>query len=81
MGGSDWPIARIGKWEGTYRAPIDRPARVLDVGRGTGIWVMDFGEYVSIPHTSHSSEADAIQSAYKESHIIGIDLSPIQPTW
>lgn len=45
------------------RAPIDRPARVLDVGTGTGIWVMDFGD------------------AHKESHIIGIDLSPIQPTW
>jgi ubiquinone/menaquinone biosynthesis C-methylase UbiE len=28
------------------RAPIDKPARVLDVGTGTGIWVMDFGEYV-----------------------------------
>ncbi|KAE9369972.1 TAM domain methyltransferase [Stipitochalara longipes BDJ] len=45
------------------RAPIDKPARVLDVGTGTGIWVMDFGD------------------AHKESHIIGIDLSPIQPTW
>ena len=36
-----------------YRAPIDKPERVLDVGTGTGIWVMDFGEYVyTLPHTS-----------------------------
>lgn len=28
------------------RAPIDKSARVLDVGTGTGIWVLDFGEYV-----------------------------------
>lgn len=28
------------------RAPINKPARVLDVGTGTGIWAMDFGEYV-----------------------------------
>jgi len=39
-----------GRGGGLYRAPIDKPARVLDVGTGTGIWVMDFGEY-AIPYT------------------------------
>jgi ubiquinone/menaquinone biosynthesis C-methylase UbiE len=32
-----------------YRAPIDNPGRVLDVGCGTGIWAMDFAEYAPIP--------------------------------
>ncbi|CAM1505131.1 Fc.00g107680.m01.CDS01 [Cosmosporella sp. VM-42] len=27
-----------------YLAPIGRPARVLDIGTGTGIWAMDFGD-------------------------------------
>jgi SAM-dependent methyltransferase len=35
--------------------------RVLDVGTGTGIWALDFGD------------------DYPEAHVVGIDLSPIQP--
>lgn len=27
-----------------YKAPLDKPQRVLDVGTGTGIWVLDFAE-------------------------------------
>lgn len=27
-----------------YLAPIDRPHRVLDIGTGTGIWAIEFGE-------------------------------------
>ncbi|TGO20144.1 hypothetical protein BTUL_0001g01560 [Botrytis tulipae] len=29
-----------------YLAPIENPQRVLDVGTGTGIWAIDFAEYV-----------------------------------
>ena len=30
-----------------YLAPlVDNPQRVLDLGTGTGIWAMDFAEYV-----------------------------------
>jgi ubiquinone/menaquinone biosynthesis C-methylase UbiE len=36
----------MGKEGKLYLAPIDNPARVLDVGTGTGIWALDFGEYV-----------------------------------
>jgi SAM-dependent methyltransferase len=31
-----------------YRAPIERPLRILDVGTGTGIWAMDIGD--KFPH-------------------------------
>ncbi|KAH8885354.1 S-adenosyl-L-methionine-dependent methyltransferase [Thozetella sp. PMI_491] len=40
-----------------------KAARVLDVGTGTGIWAIDFGD------------------EYPESQIIGIDLSPTQPSF
>ena len=35
---------RIG---GLHLAPIgDHPARIMDVGTGTGIWAIDMGEHV-----------------------------------
>ena len=27
-----------------FLAPIDKPARVLDIGCGTGIWAIEFGD-------------------------------------
>jgi methylase of polypeptide subunit release factors len=27
-----------------YLAPIEAPSKVLDIGTGTGIWAMDFGD-------------------------------------
>lgn len=29
-----------------HAVPLDKPQRVLDVGTGTGIWAIDFAEYV-----------------------------------
>lgn len=29
-----------------HRAPIQNPKKVLDLGTGTGIWAIDFAEYV-----------------------------------
>jgi len=45
-----------------YYAPISNPTAVLDVGTGTGIWAIDFGD------------------AYEAADVVGIDLSPTQPT-
>lgn len=69
-----------------YQAPVDKPQRVLDVGTGTGIWAMDFGELVFpdlVVHSIRSVEkcADIKDSAHEEAYVIGTDLSPIQPTW
>jgi ubiquinone/menaquinone biosynthesis C-methylase UbiE len=39
-------VYTIGKEGKLYLAPMDNPARVLDVGTGTSIWALDFDEYV-----------------------------------
>ncbi|PGH34127.1 hypothetical protein GX50_03090 [[Emmonsia] crescens] len=47
-----------------FRAPIgQKPQRALDLGTGTGLWALDFGD------------------EYPSAHAIGVDISPIQPTW
>ncbi|KAL2380793.1 hypothetical protein RJZ90_004383 [Blastomyces dermatitidis] len=47
-----------------FRAPIGpSPQRALDLGTGTGLWALDFGD------------------EYPSAQAIGVDLSPIQPTW
>jgi len=42
--------------------PDSKVKRVLDVGTGTGIWAVDFGD------------------EHPEAKVIGVDLSPIQPS-
>jgi len=45
-------------------APIGpNPQNVLDMGTGTGIWAIEFGDQ------------------YQGANVLGVDLSPIQPTW
>jgi len=46
-----------------YLAPLEKPAKVLDIGTGTGIWAIDFAD------------------EFPECQVIGLDLSPIQPSW
>ena len=49
-----------------FTAPIPKQQQlqhVLDVGTGTGIWALDFGD------------------AHPETKVLGIDLSPIQPSF
>ncbi|KAK7403463.1 hypothetical protein QQX98_010784 [Neonectria punicea] len=58
--------------DGKYNLPNDdqeaerlgsQVKRVLDLGTGTGIWAMDFGD------------------EHPGTHVVGIDLSPIQPSF
>ena len=53
---------RVLKSDPLHKMPIS-PARVLDIGTGTGIWAIDM--------------ADKFPGAY----VLGLDLSPIQPSW
>lgn len=66
----------------TYRrlhlAPLHRPRHALDIGTGTGIWAMDFGKHVHIILQQISLTQAADQ--YPKCEVIGIDLSPGQPT-
>jgi ubiquinone/menaquinone biosynthesis C-methylase UbiE len=32
-------------------APVEKPRRVLDLGTGTGIWAIEFGEYIAAVQT------------------------------
>lgn len=41
-----------------YRAPINEPRRVLDIGTGTGIWAIDFAEYVL--HLTERAETNLV---------------------
>jgi hypothetical protein len=61
-----------------YLAPVPTPQRVLDVGTGTGIWVIEFGmnpclimskPILTLFRATQNPSAD----------VLGIDLSPIQP--
>lgn len=73
-----------------HYAPLKNPQKVLDIGTGTGIWAIDSKFSV------HSSQSlvflflfflscmlsnQKVGDEYPEAEVIGIDLSPIQPSW
>ena len=51
--------------------------RVLDLGTGTSIWAIDMAEWVH----KHQVHANKQRSQHPEATVIGVDLSPIQPSW
>lgn len=61
----------------TFDAP---PQKVLDIGTGTGIWAIDFAEWVlDLPYWF--TRLIPKRSQYPSAEVIGTDLSPIQPAW
>jgi hypothetical protein len=62
-------------------APIGtNPQNILDIGTGTGIWAISSE---SIRELGDGSQADSsvVGDQYPSANILGVDLSPIQPTW
>lgn len=47
-----------------HRAPIDEPRRVLDIGTGTGIWAIDFAEYVL--HLTDRTKTNLVANTLKQ---------------
>lgn len=62
MGHHLWMLLLRGE---THLAPLkeENLESALDLGCGTGIWAIDFGD------------------TYPDANVVGIDLSPIQPSW
>lgn len=64
-----------------YNAPITSPPRnILDLGTGTGIWAMDIAEYVKSIF-SMRPRLTPDDRKFPGAHVIGNDISPIQPSW
>ncbi|KND92589.1 hypothetical protein TOPH_02811, partial [Tolypocladium ophioglossoides CBS 100239] len=54
--------------------------RVLDLGTGTGIWAVDYGQFArDFPLNSKLISCKADKNL--DAHVIGVDLSPIQHEW
>jgi len=58
--------------------------RVLDVGCGTGIWAIDMGKplIISFRDIVRSDRAthQVLGDEYPSAHVLGVDLSPTQPS-
>lgn len=67
-----------------HLAPIENMEggmqNVLDIGTGTGIWSIEFGETHPNKFDVESTKlTHASASTYPSATVIGVDLSPIQP--
>lgn len=61
-----------------YYAPLRKFHNVLDVGTGTGIWAIDFGNR-PLPKYCHSTNVPHIADRYEAASVLGIDISCAQP--
>ncbi len=57
-------------------APLTRLHRALDVGCGTGLWTIDFGNFTGRFFNVLLIEA---ADAHPEAEVLGVDLAPVQP--
>lgn len=63
---------------GLHQRPI-RPDRVLDLGCGTGIWIMDMAEYCRGDIVESAAAMLIVSSCYPSTRFVGLDLNSIQP--
>jgi ubiquinone/menaquinone biosynthesis C-methylase UbiE len=63
-----------------HLAPVDMNIHnVLDVGTGTGRWAIEFGGLSSFFKTVDTKKSNLAEQ-FPSAHVLGSDLSPIQPT-
>lgn len=43
-----------------YLAPVKNPQRVIDLGTGTGIWAIEFGEFVCCGSSTQDTDSDSL---------------------
>jgi SAM-dependent methyltransferase len=60
-----------------YYAPLAEIDDVLDVGTGTGIWAIDFGNRQFPKY--YTQLMFYLAERNPNAHVLGIDISPIQP--
>jgi ubiquinone/menaquinone biosynthesis C-methylase UbiE len=63
-----------------YFAPVENPQYCLDVGTGTGIWAIDMGRSPAKGRRANHSTDWFPADQNPQCQVIGIDLSPGQPT-
>jgi methylase of polypeptide subunit release factors len=63
---------------------LENPQNVLDIGTGTGIWAMEGvcgSTFFSISYVDISADKLTVADQFPAAKVVGVDLSPIQPTW
>lgn len=74
-------MVRLLSGQKLHFAPIDEnPQNILDIGTGTGIWAIE-SKVNSLFIFVSVTNSTIVGEQYPSAHVLGIDLSPIQPTW
>lgn len=73
-------VIRLLMNDSLYLAPLKFvPKRILDLGTGTGDWVIE-GTYIDFFTTLSPTDAFIVGDGHTESRVTGLDIAPIQPT-
>jgi hypothetical protein len=63
-----------------FFAPITEPRRAIDIGTGTGTWMLA-SIWTVLYYTNHLSiPSQEMATEFPECEFLGIDIAPLQPT-